>query len=94
MKSLDAYERNKVSDDIDVLRAIGLDLPGQKMRSLGGKLWELRTSGKVEHRLIFYAATGKRFVLLHGFTKKAQRTPRMEIHTARRRMADAEERGI
>jgi phage-related protein len=31
---------------------------------------------------------GRRFVILHGFRKKSQKTPIREIATAERRMAD------
>jgi phage-related protein len=36
--------------------------------------------------------SGRRFVLLHAFTKKTQKTPAAEIETAKRRMADYLER--
>jgi len=32
--------------------------------------------------------TGRRFILLHGFTKKKGKTPKKELYTARKRMKD------
>lgn len=61
-------------------------------RSLGGGLWEIRSN--VTHsriaRVIFCVTHG-RMVLLHGFIKKAQKTPRPEMETARRRQKAVEQ---
>ena len=38
--------------------------------------------------ILHFAYTGRRFVLLHGYTKKAREAPRREIETAQRRMAE------
>lgn len=35
--------------------------------------------------MIYVFLTGRRIVLLHGFQKKSQRTPRREIEMAKRR---------
>ena len=59
------------------------------VRHLTGKLWELRiSSGRLDYRLLYFAHTGRRFVLLHAFSKKTQKTPRREIEIALRRMAE------
>lgn len=53
------------------------------VRHLDGKIWELREESRTNiYRLLYFAATGRRFVLLHGFQKKTQRTPRREIDVA------------
>ncbi len=58
-------------------------------RHLKGKLWELRiSSGRLTYRVLYFARAGRRFVLLHIFRKKTQKTPRREIDTALRRMAE------
>lgn len=52
-----------------------------------GKIWEIRISiGKREVRILYFMTTGKTAVLLHGFVKKRQKTPRGEIDVAIRRM--------
>jgi phage-related protein len=57
-----------------------------------GKIWELRQESQTNiFRILYVAAVGKRFVLLHGFQKKTQATPRREIEAARRRLARFEE---
>jgi len=55
-------------------------------RSLGHGLWEVRSdlSGGRIGRVIFTLVGGE-MVLLHGFEKKARKTPRYEIELALRR---------
>jgi phage-related protein len=56
-------------------------------RPLGNKLWEIRLSGQAGiARVIYVAASNRRLVLLHAFTKKTQKTPPAAIDTALRRM--------
>ena len=61
-----------------------------------GKLWELREeSGTNIYRLLYVMGSRKRIIVLHGFQKKTQRTPRREIEIAeaRLRCLQAGERG-
>jgi phage-related protein len=55
-------------------------------RKLGGGLWEVRSSlnGNRIARVVFCIAEG-RMVLLHGFIKKTQKTPRTDLDLARDR---------
>lgn len=69
---------------------IGLPL----CRSLGGGLWEVRSSlaGNREARMIFFHdAEHQALVVVHGFIKKSQKTPKAEIDVAMRRL---KERGL
>lgn len=54
-------------------------------KSLGDGLWELRSSlpGKIA-RVIFFI-DGPRFIIVHGFIKKSQKTPKEELETAKTR---------
>lgn len=93
LDGLGKAERTKVMIDLDMLEEFGLELKVPYVRSIGKKLWELRTSGQSQHRILYFAASGRRLVLLHGFTKKTQKTPATEIKTALKRMADYQKRG-
>ncbi|MFH1487123.1 MAG: type II toxin-antitoxin system RelE/ParE family toxin [Chloroflexota bacterium] len=54
---------------------------------LEGKVWEIREqSGPNTYRLLYFVASRRRIVLLHGFQKKTRKTPRREIEVALRRM--------
>lgn len=57
------------------------------VRHLEGKLWELREESQTNiYRIIYFFFSGRRIVLLHGFQKKTEKTPRREIETALQRM--------
>ncbi|MDP2937004.1 MAG: type II toxin-antitoxin system RelE/ParE family toxin [Dehalococcoidia bacterium] len=85
---LDPGERAKVRFDFDLLKQFGVQLGAPYVRSLGGKLWELRTTGRSQHRIVYFAVAGRRLVLLHAFVKKTQKTPQAQIDTAMRRMGE------
>jgi len=75
--------------EFDDLAEFGLQLRGNKIKHLEGKLWELRFRGvDRKFRFIYFAFTGKKFVILHGFLKKSRKTPKRELQTARRRFRD------
>lgn len=89
---LDERQRARVTFDLDRLKAFGLNLGAPYVRNLGGKIWELRTTGSIQHRILYFAASGRRLVLLHAFAKKTQKTPASELEIAIRRMNDYLER--
>jgi phage-related protein len=60
------------------------------IRSLDGKLWEIRVNGRDGiGRGIYVLATGKRVVVLHVFIKKTQKTPVQALQTASKRAKEA-----
>lgn len=66
---------------------IGLPL----VRPLERKLWEMRLRGRDGiARAIYFAAAGRRLMVVRIFVKKTQTTPRQEIELALRRMAEVE----
>jgi phage-related protein len=84
-------DRRKVGFDISTVEfgwPIGMPL----CRSLGGGLWEIRSDlpSNRTARVIFCAAKD-RLVLLHGFIKKAQKTPRSDLELARNRQREIEQ---
>lgn len=75
---------------LEMVETVGLGrLGAPHVRHLEGKLWELRAKA-VEGiaRGIYVTRTGRRVVVLHVFAKKAQRTPRRALATARRRLKE------
>jgi phage-related protein len=72
---------------IEQLRELGTEARMPLVRSLRNKLYELRwNASNKHHRIIYFAAPGRKFVLLNGFTKKRRETPPKEMATAFRRM--------
>jgi phage-related protein len=84
LKALPAEERRIVGEDLKTLQyrwPLGMPL----VRSLGGGLWELRsTLPRRIARCLFYVPHG-RIVVLHGFIKKTQKTPTEDKALALRR---------
>jgi phage-related protein len=88
LTALDREERLKVADCLDLLEDFGVALGPPHVRSVGERLWELRITGRVQHRVLYFATAGRAFVLLHAFTKKTPKMPPGDLATAKRRMAD------
>lgn len=87
LKTLDVKTQARFIDSIERLRQRNIQAREPLVRHLGGKLWELREESNTNiYRIIYFFFTGRRIVLLHGFAKKTQGTPRREIELAERRM--------
>jgi phage-related protein len=89
---LSGREAVRLMRTIQLFEEAGPELGAPHVRYLGDKLWELRVTGTIQHRVLYFAAPGRRLVLLHAFTKKTPRTPRAEVAVAKMRMADYLER--
>ena len=87
--SLPIEVQAKILRLIDLLADYGVLLKEPYTRQIRGKLRELRiTSKSGEVRVFYFAFAEKRMVLLHGFVKKARRTPIRDIEIAERRLDD------
>ena len=86
-------ERAAILRVLDFLEEFGVQLGSPYVKHLKGKLWELRvrTRGKA-YRIIYFAYTGQRFILLHAFLKKTKKTPKAELRIAEARFLDFLER--
>lgn len=74
-----------------LLKEYGIHVKEPYVRQITGhkKLYEIRIKDKTGiSRILYFAYTGKKFVLLHGFIKKTDRTPSKEIEIAEKRMTD------
>lgn len=91
LDGLPTKERAKVERHLDLLRQFGTNMPGEHARALTGRrpLWELLPH---PNRLLYVVHTGRQFIVLHGFRKKSQKTPREHIDRALRRWEDFLER--
>ena len=97
LKKLPIKLRAKNMRELSLLEEFGTDLPAPYTKQLRGYkgLWELRVKLSSDiTRIFYYFPTGTRILLLHGFTKKTNETPSIELETALRRMNDAIGRGL
>lgn len=90
LRSFDKPDREILGYDLmEVQLGFPMGLP--LCRSLGGGLWEVRSSlsGNREVRMIFFHdPEHQALVVVHGFIKKSQKTPKAEIEIASRRMRE------
>ena len=87
--SLPTEVQAKVLRLINLLADYGVLLKEPYTKQIRGKLRELRITAKSgEVRVFYFAFAEGRMVLLHGFVKKARRTPIRDIEIAERRLDD------
>ena len=79
----------KILDYIYYLQEAGTNAGEPYVKHIDGEIWELRP---IRDRILFAAWDGQRFILLHHFIKRTQKTPRREIEQAKRNLADYRER--
>lgn len=86
IESLQPTARAAVLRLVDRLETEGVGLQAPFVDYLGDDLWELRArDASGAYRVIYFHWKGRTFGLLHGFTKKTQKTPPQELATARLR---------
>ena len=77
-------ERKIIGDDVLKVQycwPIGMPLVG----NLGSGLWEVRSRLGDRVARVIFLVEGRTMVLLHGFIKKTQKTPKCELDLARKR---------
>lgn len=87
INSLSKSEQAKIYNAFRLLAEFGTALGMPHARRIQGKLWELRPGGV---RLFYFAYVQRQFVVLHGFRKQTNQTPKSEIEIAFRRMQELE----
>lgn len=87
--SLEAKAKSKIINSIDLLEEFGIKLGTPHVKKLSGTdLWELRILGGDSIRILYIALSGRKFLLLHGFLKKTQKTDTKELKIATNRLSD------
>ena len=90
LKSLDEDSRFNIGTDIKKVQfrwPLGMPL----VRSLGDRLWEVRSTMPYGIARIIFLVAKDKMVLLHGFNKKTQKTPTQDLQLALRRAKKYEE---
>mgnify|MGYP006268763231 CR=1 FL=1 len=87
--SLPLGTQTKVFRLIDLLGDYGVLLKEPYTKQIKDKIREIRIrDNRGAVRVLYFTFTGKRFILLHGFVKKSEKTPQKEIEIAEKRMND------
>ena len=89
LSSFDDKTQARFIWSIDQLRLLNVRAREPLVKHLEGKLWELRRASDGDiYRLLYFFFSGRKIVIVHGFQKKSQKTPRKEIELAYKRMND------
>lgn len=89
LRELSHEDRKVIGDDIKTVQfgwPIGMPL----VRNMESGLWEVRARLSDGIARILFTTVGPAMVLLHGFVKKSQKTPRQDITLARKRMREVQ----
>ncbi len=91
--SLPAKHKSKAIWEIDLLAEYRTALKEPYAKAISGDeyrgIWERRIKFASDiSRVFYFMPIGDMFILLHGFMKKTQETPKREIETAKKYMED------
>lgn len=94
LDSLQQFQKIKVFRLFQMYQEYGLRSIIPHTRKINSTpLWEIRILGKDNIRIFYVTPTGKYILVLHGFTKKKQRTPQKDISIALTRYLEWKMRG-
>lgn len=85
LASLDDVTHLKVIKNLHLLERYGNEVGFPHSRKLLKDIYELRMAGRIAVRLLYTFHNGKA-IILHGFIKKTNKTPKREIETALARL--------
>ena len=88
---ISSEDRRRIGEDIKTVE-FGWPVGMPTCRPLGGGLWEVRTNLQDRTARVLFCIHERRMVLLHGFVKKAQKTPADDIALALSRKRKLERR--
>lgn len=80
---------NKIVAYFDLLEEFGTRVGEPVTKHLEGEIWELRP---LRNRFLYAYHKDNKFIILHHFIKKTQKTPKREIEQAKRNLQDYLER--
>lgn len=85
LRELTAIDRKTIGEDIKTVQ-FGWPLGMPLVRKLDKDLWEVRIHLESRIARVLFTVTAGKIVLLHGFIKKSQATPKSDLDLAKDRM--------
>jgi phage-related protein len=85
LKDLPVVERKAIGEDIKTVQ-FGWPLGMPLVDHLESGIWEVRTRLSTRIARVLFVLDGDTMVLLHGFIKKEQKTPKPELDLAKDRL--------
>ncbi|MBN1999433.1 type II toxin-antitoxin system RelE/ParE family toxin [candidate division KSB1 bacterium] len=87
LQALTREEKKVIGEDIKTIQ-FGWPLGMPLIRKLENDLWEIRSHLKNRIARVLFTIIDDHMILLHGFIKKSQKTPKQDIQLARKRIQD------
>jgi len=90
LKELDKEDRRQIGEDIKIVQ-FGWPVGMPTCRPMGKGLFEVRsriTDGRIAR--VLFCFHGNKIILLHGFVKKTQKTPKPDLELALKRQKQME----
>lgn len=85
LKSLPVIERRALGEDIKTIQ-FGWPLGMPLVSHLDSSIWEVRARLATRIARVLFVLDGNSMVLLHGFIKKEQKTPKPDLDLAKERL--------
>lgn len=85
LRSLGQRDRKAIGDDLRTVQ-FGWPLGMPLVRKMADDLWEVRVDIAGGVARVLFTVVRAEAILLHGFIKKSQRTPKDDLDTASRRL--------
>ena len=85
LRTLSATDKKTIGEDVKTVQ-FGWPLGMPLVAHLDGDVWEVRVRLDTRITRILFSLEGNIMVLLHGFIKKQQKTPKSDLDLARERL--------
>jgi phage-related protein len=87
LRSLSKEEKRSIGEDIKTVQ-FGWPIGMPVVRKMGRGIWEVRTRLNNKIPRILFTMHEENIVLLHGFIKKSNKTPKEDLELAQKRLSD------
>ncbi len=88
LNGLDNATHTRFIWSIEQLRVRNIRAKEPLVKHVLDKIWELRVESNTNtYRILYVFFSGKRIILLHGFTKKTRKLPQKDLNIALKRLA-------
>jgi len=90
LMSLDKEDRKIIGEDVKTVQ-FGWPLGLPLVRKMGMELWEVRSQLRNRIARVIFTVQDDNMILLHGFIKKSQKTPPVDLNLAKKRLTQFKE---
>lgn len=85
LKNMSVFDKKVIGTDIKTVQ-FGFPIGMPLVRKIDSGLWEVRSHIENGIARIFFTIEGNHMILLHGFIKKSQATPKADLELSKQRL--------